>query len=375
MTAVAALRIAGHPLVLADLLLSGPVQPDGVTILPTVEVAFRNAPTDYHGPMGLCQKIAIVSDNLVVGWAGNRAAAMDFVGELRLRCQHEYFDAQRLQEFISMQSPSTWREIRFAGFVSYTDGSSLDGFSTSIKADSFGLASDQIHTPGIGKAFVIGSGRDSLSNYLNHSYQDPPKVESHPNLAVQSVLHGMSAIGNFLTMEQFACESLDKAFGGGYELATASDGKFVKINVLYVFWRGWVSDDRKTFKLYDYPFLLFRYEYVDDLLVIRTVAMQEPADKPRPQESIFLVPPVYRYLTAEEKSTPPCPPLKTEWTCNFVQILLPDRKMDIGTFMGYKSDWLEFEEENGQVVGLSYSNEFRHKIYQCVDELMSERET
>ncbi|WP_146447878.1 hypothetical protein [Bythopirellula polymerisocia] len=274
-----------------------------------------------------------------------------------------------------MQSASTWSEIRFAGFVSYAEDLSLGESSASIMADSFGLASDQILTPTIGKAFVIGSGRELLIDYLKQVYQDPPNIESDPNLAVQAVLHGTSTIGDFLTMEQFARESLDEAFGGGYELAVASHGEFIKLNVLYVFWRGWVSDDHKNFSLYDYPFLLFRYEYFDDLLVIRTIAMQEPADKPIPQESIFKVPPVYRFLTAEEESTCPRPPLKTEWTCNFVQVILPDGKWKTITLMGHKSDWLEFNEENGQVVGMSYSNDFRHKINQCVKELLVERET
>jgi hypothetical protein len=36
-------------------------------------------------------------------------------------------------------------------------------------------------------------------------------------------------MGNFVTMEQFACESLDNVFGGGYEIATRSFDKFVKL--------------------------------------------------------------------------------------------------------------------------------------------------
>lgn len=374
MTVVAAYRISGHPLMLADLLLSGPVEASDVTTLPSVDVAFTNAPSNYEGPVGLCQKIVLIGDNLVIGWAGKRTTAMDFISELQFRSEYESFNPQRFDEFIKMQPPSTWREIRFTGFISYKENSPL-GNPPPIKADSFGLASDQIKTPSIGNIFIIGSGRDLLVDYFKQIYQEPPDIDSHPNLAVQSVLHGTSTIGDFLSMEHFARESLDVAFGGGYELAVASHEKFVKLNMLYVFWRGWASADYKSFSFYDYPFLLFRYEYINDLLVIRTIAMQEPAEKPRPMDSIFLAPPVYRYLTAEEKSSPPSPPIMTDWICNFVQVIFPDGTWKTLTLMGCKSDWLKFKEENGQVVGLSYSDEFKKKIIEGANKILAKHKS
>jgi hypothetical protein len=180
----------------------------------------------------------------------------------------------------------------------------------------------------------------------------------------------MAAAANFLTMEQFACESLDNLFGGGYEIATQSYDKFVKLTVvLYAFWRATLDTEHTSVTLKAFPFFLLRYEYYGDLLVIRAVTLNENNGSANTQEALFPVPPVYRYLSAAEKANPPTPKLKSSWICNYVQIFPKPDKMDILTLARHspKLAKLQFEECDGRLSKLTVSESLHTEILSSIE--------
>jgi hypothetical protein len=77
MSLVARLAIKDYPLLLGDLLLSGPEDPSATFLVPSVgDIREVFPPRSGFVPCGLCQKVAVIGDNLVIGWGreSNRCA-------------------------------------------------------------------------------------------------------------------------------------------------------------------------------------------------------------------------------------------------------------------------------------------------------------
>ena len=77
MTAVARLLVKEQPLLLGDLLLSNRPKPGSHVPLPIVNVNYRET-VGGSGPSGLCQKIAIITDCIAIGWAGKLKQLMAY---------------------------------------------------------------------------------------------------------------------------------------------------------------------------------------------------------------------------------------------------------------------------------------------------------
>jgi hypothetical protein len=85
MTAVAGLEINNYPLLVGDLLLSGPNESTGFSV-PTVDDLSTVFPAGSgFTPSGLSQKITLISEDVMIAWAGNKLAASYVIKELSLR--------------------------------------------------------------------------------------------------------------------------------------------------------------------------------------------------------------------------------------------------------------------------------------------------
>jgi hypothetical protein len=359
MTAVARLQVNGWPLLFGDLLVSAPAARGSQVSLPSVDV-IHHADIE-RGAHRLHQKIAIVADNIVVGWSGKYSAASDVIGELRQRCEQERFSSKKVEEYLRRQRKSIWKEIGLAGFVLDSDANSRT---------TFGCACQTIQSPVFGDVGYLGTGSDLMQTYFRQDFSVPACPQDPENLAIRAVAYGMAAAANFLTMEQFGCESLDNLFGGGYEIATQSYDEFVKLtDVLYAFWRGTLDPEQTSVTLKSFPFLLLRYEYYGDLLVIRALTLNEKNGIADAREALFAVPPVYRYLTAAERANPPVPRLKSSWLCNYVQILPKRDKMDILSIADFapESADLQFEESDERLAGITVSEDLYKKIFSSIE--------
>lgn len=359
MTAVARLEVSGWPLIFADLLISGPVVQGSSMPLPSVDVIYHSDVD--QAAKGMRQKIAIVADNIVVGWAGKHSTASDVIGELKQRCECEEFSSKQVEEYVRRQPRSVWEEIGLVGFV-------VDGPSN--RRTTFGCACRNFRSQILGEIGLLGTGSSLMEEYFQQVQSIPACTQDPENLAVRAVAYGMAAIANFLTMEQFTCENLNNLFGGGYEIATQSYDKFVKLtDVIYAFWRGSLEHGQTSVTLKAFPFLLMRYEYFGDLLVIRALALNESNGVVDAHEGLYLVPPVYRYLTAEERVNPPVPVLESSWICNYVQIFPRPDKMDIFTIARYAplSAHLQFQECNRCLTGLKVSESLYREIFSSIE--------
>jgi hypothetical protein len=95
------------------------------------------------------------------------------------------------------------------------------------------------------------------------------------NALPQALGFGLHMSGVMLQMELATLASLQNSYGGGYEIAVSVEGRFRKLDdVTYLFWQA--TTDGPEVRVSRLPRQAFRYVYRDDLLVIRSVAFNDP---------------------------------------------------------------------------------------------------
>jgi hypothetical protein len=262
-------------MLVADLLLSGPAAAGVTASVPTMDdLSTVFPPGSSIVPRELCQKIVIVSENLVVGWAGGYDTAREVIGELRRLDTAQRFTNESLQRHLDNLDPSVWAEngrpdsIGLVGFIRDPDR----------QIAQFGRSYFKLQTQLFGKVGLLGSGLDDFEKFL---LQTPKLAEAdniNMNALQRSVTFGLHMGGSLLRVELATPASLQKFYGGGYEIATSEMGKFKKVDdITYVFW--WVAADGPKLRGGLAPSRVFRYSYKDDLLRIRAVAIDSSGAK------------------------------------------------------------------------------------------------
>jgi hypothetical protein len=155
MTAVARLEVNGWPLLFADLLISAPAARGSQVSLPGVDVIYHA--DVVRAARGLHQKIAILADNVAIGWAGKYSVASDVIGELKERCEHKAFNAKHVEDYLRGQRRSVWKEISVAGFV-------LD--SCTNKRTTFDCACRSVQSDLFGEIGLLGTGSGLMEKYF-----------------------------------------------------------------------------------------------------------------------------------------------------------------------------------------------------------------
>jgi hypothetical protein len=358
MTAVARLLVRQQPLLIGDLLLSNRPTAGSEIPLPIVNVTYRET-VGNSGPAGLCQKIAILTDNIAIGWAGNRQAAHGLLADLKLRCEFQSLSLEEVKNYLRKQPKSVWQDIQVAGFI-FDAGDSY--------VCSFKCGGKTIESPLFGEIDLLGTGDGAFESYLQGVNEIPTSQQVPDNQALQAVACGLTLAGNFFTMEQHNSENLSLKFGGGYEIATLSHGKFVKLrDILYVFWSATVNLRDRSIRLRAFPYCAFRYEYYEDLLVIRGVGIHE-VEGTVYNETVFPVPPAYRFLNADEKANRRKPQLNAKWVCNYVQIQLePQPQLDITTLAQLGGNPpIQFDEHDDIISEVNIAADLRKRLISSI---------
>lgn len=343
MTAVARIAIEDQPMLVADLLLSGPPLPGVIAALPTTNDLSSAFPSGSSKvPRALCQKIAVVSDDLLVGWSGLYDIARKVIGELRTLATTERLTYGSLDQHLNNLDPSIWADIGLVGFIRDPDG----------RIAQFGRGYVSLPTHLFGNIALLGTGRDHFRNFLHQTEKLPEAAERPMNALERSVGFGLHMGGTLLRIELESPESLKKFYGGGYEIAVFEMGKFKKIeDITYAFW--WVETDGPEVQVGRAPNRTFRYSYKDDLLRIRSVTIDDNKHRaPRITEELFRVPPVYRDLRPDEATDTSRPTLNTPWLCNYFLVRSADDQLGILSMIKHQTQqqqWVRFEDFAGGV--------------------------
>lgn len=353
MTAVARLAIQDCPMLVADLLLSGPEFPGFTASIPTIEdMAAAFPPGSPRVPLGLSQKLAVVADNLVVGWAGRYTTAREVVAELVRLSKDKAFTNDSLQQHFDNLGPSVWSEIGLVGFVRDPKG-----------VAQFGRSYHNLSTQLFGNVGLLGSGLRDLQTFLQRTPMLPGADGSSMNPLQESISFGLSLTGVFLHVELATLESLSSFYGGGYEIAVSEKGKFRKLDdVTYLFWNASVNGNEV--RIGRIPRRAFRYGYRDDLLVIRSAAFRDDQPRVAIRNDLFTVPPVYRDLQTAELGGVPPPSLNAKWLCNYFLVDFAGVKPAILVKVRYQPQeqkWVKFVDFPGGV-GVSVEHAFIEEV-------------
>lgn len=343
-------------MLLADLLLSGPPLPGVTASVPTVDdLSIAFPPNSSIVPRELCQKIALVSENLVVGWAGGYNTARNIIGELRRLDAAQRFTNESLQRHLDGLDKSVWGEsglsdsIGLVGFIRDPDN----------RIARFGRSAIGLQTKLFGKVGLLGSGLDDFERVILQTQRLPESPNITTNALQQSIGFGLNMCGSLLRIEMESPENLQKFYGGGYEIAVSELGKFKKLDdITYVFW--WVETDGPNLRGDLVPSRAFRYSYQDDLLRIRAVAFVPDGARTIAREQLFLVPPVYRDVRSDEQADSTLPPLNARWLCNYFLVRFGDGRLAIHAKIAHQPQekrWLQFEDFAGGVK-MAISQEF-----------------
>ena len=343
MTIVARLAIRDYPTLIGDLLLSGPELPGFTPTLPTVkDVAARFPPGSNPVPRGMRQKIAMVTDQLVVGWSGQLGTARDVICELRRKSASATFTMASLNQHFDSLSPAVWKDIGLLGFIRDPNGYA-----------QFTRHAEEMKTTLFGNVGLLGSGSDDVEQFLTGLKQLPNAMEREMNELEQSLGFALHLTGTFLSLEQMTAESISKYYGAGYEIASLMGDRFEKMgDVTYIFWKAIAHDGQP--RLDKQPMGMFRYAYIGDMLVIRAFSFENSGQSLRARDDLHYVSPVYRDATPTEQSwvdtpaTAPAPALDARWLCNYILTTLPNDKVGILTLVCLKAQgedkWVKITE-------------------------------
>ena len=346
-------------MLLADLLLSGPPLSTPLAPVPTVDDLSAVFPFNSERvPRGLCQKIAIVSPNLVVGWSGSYNTARDVISELQRRVVAKRYTADTLQRDLNDLLPPHDAEnsIGLLGFIRDPDN----------RISYWGRNYYPVKTRVFGKVGLLGSGLADIEKFLTQNDRVPhAEYNVQINVLEQSVGFGLFMSGALLRIEAERAASLAQFYGGGYEIAVSERGEFKKVDeVLYAFWSVDVDVEAKRMGGNFLPSRVFRYSYKDDLLRIRSVSFVRSGKTTSAREQMFFVPPIYRDLLSHERADKSKPDLNTRWLCNYFLVRYSDGRSEIFARIDYQpkeKKWIRFEDL-AQGIGAHVSHQFLEEV-------------
>ena len=315
MTAVMRLKIKNWPIMLGDLLTSGPERPGSRTKIPTTEYAAQEELIQIlpggteDVPVGLQQKIAITSDNLIIGWAGSYIAAKHVIHELYEKSQIEQFTIESLSKYFgSIGGDIRGLHVEFVGFI--TDPADTH------RLTSFEYGCESEATTNFGDVVLLGTGSDDLRSLLNQFPEPPAILEGSPGDAGTAVSFALGLTGILLNTELATLQSLLRRYGGGYEIASFIDGRFQKVGpITYVFWKARIIGE--TVRISQVPLHAFSYAYTGDILRIRSVSFDETPDRVSMRQSGYAITPMTRYVPRKETKVLQVPELNNRWLCNY----------------------------------------------------------
>lgn len=347
MTAVLRLRSneTGYPIMMGDLLLSVSDFPTNVSV-PTKNSALILPAGSGKVPFGLRQKLSIISDDLVIGWAGNSDSARQLVEDLRKKNEREPFTFETLRAYLG--SLVNLSEVSFTGFIK--NGECFQ---------SFDFDCETISSNPFGEICVIGTGAKSIEKYLNGL--DWQGDANAGNELTQSTLMMLSLSGSLLSSEIRTGFSLSKLFGAGYEIATVVDGAFTKVSdITYLFWDSWTDGDRVQIR---FPNRSLKISYAGDILVIRVDILNHLGGKEMACDTQqFFISPVEEYVDPDDFNGVPPQSINSKFMCNYFAFRDCNRKETILTHAqclgSEEPPTVKFIEDGWQIKALAVRDDY-----------------
>lgn len=305
---------------------------------------------------GLRQKICVVSDECVIGWADNMLGAHMALTQLQELAAREKLNPDIVSWFLRNLNSDT---------VSL--GTSLLGYVVGSKGPEFfsnGKHPDPLAIDGA-KVIVEGTSTDYMGSFLQSSKRTDRNADanwSHEDIARE---FGLQLATYHLAGESAGYAQFRRFFGGAYEVATYGGGRFSKCeDAAFVFWKG----HRKPTYPPAYPSMVLTTSYREEDLLVLIQAFTEPPWRHdgQVQGRLSVIRPVHAARTKMKPILPSQLPHKPKWICHhFVyqnrlgglsRMAMVQRLRNDGT------DTLAIKYRNGQIVAIDYQGAFWKEV-------------
>jgi len=311
MTLIAGFSVATLPVLIGDLLLSGPEDPNRSVSLPTIGDSLNVFPKGSGFTItGLTQKVNILSDRLMVAWAGRRYIAESILRELRERCALAPFTIENLKAFFeSFQRSENRNEVQFAGTM-----------VNERQSFSFSIGCEVVSHFVFGDIRLGGSGTEDAKEFFRNLEEAPVLLKGvAPEPLLDATSKSLMLTAHLMQLELTNRSSLLQFYGGGYELASLVQGRFAKIgHVTYLFWEVDATGNQIRVS---YPYQVFKYTYANDVLGIRSARIDDKGhgELTVTDEGVHLVGPAFREITEKDINAfwPNAPHLNSQFLVNF----------------------------------------------------------
>jgi len=249
MTLIAGILNKHTPVLIGDLLITSNFKPDEDVFIPTV----LNGKIDFDGnnyPVELRQKIYVISDNLIVGLAGDVQQMTRLLIKIKTEFLNQIVDDTVLSFFLKNIDTGEFDKIAYLIIAAFKNKELYD-----FKKYEYGIWKKSVDTLN-GEIYAIGSGASRFIEEANR-FIGIDKMQS-PSLAWDSLALPQSTITNMLALESFNQRSIQKLWGAGFEIIYF-EGKFKKMdNNAHIIWYGTFNE---KLEINFHPILINKYKY------------------------------------------------------------------------------------------------------------------
>ncbi len=364
MTITMAFFPESYPILMGDVLLSGPERKDDVYI-PTIGNIHNTFPKGSgYSIVGLKQKLCILNDKLAVGWAGTYVIAKTVINELKNAASNRNFSIADVMSFWDHDLGQQDRDqIALIGFIKNHE-----------MVHSFGFNYQKFQSERFGHVMLSGSGAQSIASSLNRLGKSP-EFPSEINKLEKAVCTALCVSGDLLGQELITKEGLLQYFGGGVELVSLVKGRLTKIgNTTYLLWLLIADEDGNI--IFTTPKNALKFTYHNDLLLVRTAEFNssENALKFKCNDSrVHIIDSLLSTTEINSETDLPIPSFNSRWTLHYVVIHRSSGNFDLRYIVDYIANdgyKFHFVEDRDLIIKLEYSEAFLRQLHSAVfDEL------
>ena len=277
MTLIARANFNGVSFYLGDLLLSRKGKSGDAIDIPAANDINKLLPeSSMRHVSGMVQKLNILSDRLIVAWAGSRSQAHTMIRELSEldRSATTLFRAD-IEKLIMGVPENDRDELSLIGSVclpNYKQEGDLYIEHFSYRTTKCTRPGEVIH--------VAGSGADDLINLMPRIVNGrPPPSNIDEGLYEWVKQTAIGTLGQFVGQEMLLGHNLPNWWGGAFETAVIEDQAFKKIkDTLFTFWRLLPDESGEFLHLGLIPKFL-KYDYFEDVLIVQKLDSEITSDE------------------------------------------------------------------------------------------------
>ncbi len=294
MTLIASIVCNKVPLLLGDLLATTDNNISSYIAIPSSnDINNLLAATGSRKVVRLVQKINLLSDNLCVAVAGDASQARNLIEVLSHLTNVDHLTKELVDRTIDSIQLSDRDKISHIVFFIQHDPAPSNGFVVITRKSKDIELSEQYHGVFTGRA---GTGEGAFDDLLKTF--DWSALETLRNGGI-----GVVQAANFIA-QLFACQftgieymsgqNLSDSWGGGIEIVTVHGNRLIKIgNVVHLFCLLVVDEETGQYAICMRTKFV-KYEYFEDLLLIRVLEVKGAIEAQSTVDNVFAVTPVLK---------------------------------------------------------------------------------